>query len=652
VKICVVDSGLKKWSSAISVDSIVAPVITSPATIAITPTDDVHITLTGGTSFVHIESVGAGAGIQFDRPNTSDAGSMITWQTNSMQKWELGPLGDGTDNFRLYNTVAGANAISVNQSTNVTTIASLTLGAALPVASGGTGQTSYTNGQLLIGNTTGNTLTKATLTGTSNQVVVTNGTGSITLSLPQSIATTSTPQFAKIGIGAAAHATSKIYATDSSSNVLLVETTGASSQAGLKCSLMNGASPVRAFTFSIRGDLDAAGSFCIADETAAAIRMTCDQNGWFGFGGTGLSRVHAVENSATASERGIISEQFLNGTTAGTFIGRKARTSGGNRAAISTAGPDILAEYKSQGHDGTGFIDAGKIQFISTGTIGTNRIPCELVLFTSTDASTSVVTEAIRFSAAQNLVFNTNATIQAGATDKCAICCSDLTGGQRSFYFQAEAGNPIILGGAGNELYGNTSSAGTFKIYSTSHATKGKILFGTSAYDEANNRLGVATASPSDTFSIAEKTIVNSNGLLTKYNNVTTAGFGVPAICGQGRFTAQTAAKATVATYTVGAADGSFYVSANVLVTTSTLHNFTVTVSYTDEGNTARTLTLNFSTVGGAIATAIANAGGAVPYEGIPLHIRAKAATSITIGTTGTFTTVTYNVEGLISQAA
>lgn len=74
----------------------------------------------------------------------------------------------------------------------------LVLAAALPVASGGTGQTTYTNGQLLIGNTTGNTLTKAALTGTANQVVVTNGTGSITLSLPQSIAAASTPTFASL----------------------------------------------------------------------------------------------------------------------------------------------------------------------------------------------------------------------------------------------------------------------------------------------------------------------------------------------------------------------------------------------------------------------------------------------------------------------
>lgn len=48
------------------------------------------------------------------------------------------------------------------------------------VANGGTGQTSYTNGQLLIGNTTGNTLTKATLTAGSG-ISITNGAGSITI---------------------------------------------------------------------------------------------------------------------------------------------------------------------------------------------------------------------------------------------------------------------------------------------------------------------------------------------------------------------------------------------------------------------------------------------------------------------------------------
>ena len=62
-----------------------------------------------------------------------------------------------------------------------------------------------TNGQLLIGDGTG-APTAATLTGTSNQITVANGAGSITLSTPQDIATTSTPQFARLGIGTAAHA--------------------------------------------------------------------------------------------------------------------------------------------------------------------------------------------------------------------------------------------------------------------------------------------------------------------------------------------------------------------------------------------------------------------------------------------------------------
>jgi hypothetical protein len=50
----------------------------------------------------------------------------------------------------------------------------------LPVDNGGTGQTSYTDGQLLIGNSTGNTLTKATLSAGSG-ISITNGSGSISI---------------------------------------------------------------------------------------------------------------------------------------------------------------------------------------------------------------------------------------------------------------------------------------------------------------------------------------------------------------------------------------------------------------------------------------------------------------------------------------
>jgi hypothetical protein len=72
--------------------------------------------------------------------------------------------------------------IKIGNGTSTWTSLAYQAWATLPVAvnAGGTGQTSYTNGQLLIGNTTGNTLTKATLTAGSG-VAITNGTGSITV---------------------------------------------------------------------------------------------------------------------------------------------------------------------------------------------------------------------------------------------------------------------------------------------------------------------------------------------------------------------------------------------------------------------------------------------------------------------------------------
>jgi hypothetical protein len=70
----------------------------------------------------------------------------------------------------------------------------------LAVGNGGLGiTTTPSNGFLPIGN--GTNYVAAALTGTANQITVTNASGSITLSLPQSIATSSAPQFDKLGIG-------------------------------------------------------------------------------------------------------------------------------------------------------------------------------------------------------------------------------------------------------------------------------------------------------------------------------------------------------------------------------------------------------------------------------------------------------------------
>jgi len=54
----------------------------------------------------------------------------------------------------------------------------------------------------------------------------------------------------------------------------------------------------------------------------------------------------------------------------------------------------------------------------------------------------------------------------------------------------------------GQSVIGGTASGNNLTLSSTSNATKGKILFGTSAYDEVNNRLGIGTTTPGNLLSI------------------------------------------------------------------------------------------------------------------------------------------------------
>ncbi len=62
--------------------------------------------------------------------------------------------------------------------------------------------------------------------------------------------------------------------------------------------------------------------------------------------------------------------------------------------------------------------------------------------------------------------------------------------------------NSIGIAG-GTTLIGGTASGQNLTLQSTSNATKGKIIFGTSAYDEVNNRLGIGTISPTASLDVS-----------------------------------------------------------------------------------------------------------------------------------------------------
>jgi len=110
---------------------------------------------------------------------TNGAGSITIAATDTNTTYTAG---DGLDlSGTEFSTDLKSNGGLAIESTELAVdLGASSITGTLAVDDGGTGQTSYTNGQLLIGNTTGNTLAKGTLTAGSN-VSITNGSGSITI---------------------------------------------------------------------------------------------------------------------------------------------------------------------------------------------------------------------------------------------------------------------------------------------------------------------------------------------------------------------------------------------------------------------------------------------------------------------------------------
>lgn len=148
-------------------------------------------------------------------------------------------------------TATSVNGLTITSSTGVLTITNgktlTTLKTMSFTAADDTGVYTLPTGTktLLATDGAGTSLTGIpyTLTGTANQVVLSAGTGNITFSLPQSIATSSTPQFAKIGIGAAADASRLLLVTgDVAGGVATLERSNASTNGQIGTAIIKGTS--------------------------------------------------------------------------------------------------------------------------------------------------------------------------------------------------------------------------------------------------------------------------------------------------------------------------------------------------------------------------------------------------------------------------
>lgn len=123
--------------------------------------------LFSGSAFAQVP----GSGINFQGPATpGDCPQIVNAGT---QKDSGSPCGSGS-------SVSSLSFGSTGLTPNSATTGAITVAGTLGFANGGTGQTAYTNGQLLIGNTLTGGLSLATLTQGSG-VTITNGNGTITI---------------------------------------------------------------------------------------------------------------------------------------------------------------------------------------------------------------------------------------------------------------------------------------------------------------------------------------------------------------------------------------------------------------------------------------------------------------------------------------
>jgi len=75
----------------------------------------------------------------------------------------------------------------------------------------------------------------------------------------------------------------------------------------------------------------------------------------------------------------------------------------------------------------------------------------------------------------------------------------------------------------GQSAIGGTAGGNNLTLSSTTNGTKGKILFGTSAYDEVNNRLGIKTAAPGFALDVNGDANVGGNATVVGHLTMTSA---------------------------------------------------------------------------------------------------------------------------------
>lgn len=330
----------------------------------------------------------------------------------------------------------------------------------------------------IIGNNTGSSATPLALTGT--QVTAILDTASATVKGVLSSADWSTfngKQAALSGTGIVKSTSGTIsYLTDNSANwdtaytnrITSLTTTGSSGSATLVSNTLNiptytlaglGGQPLATNLTSLSGLTYASASF---------VKMTAS-------GTFSLDTATYLTSNQTITLSGDLSGSGTTSITA---------SIGANKVTVA-----MLAQAAANSILGNNTGSAANVAYL-TGT----QVTAMLDTFTSTlkgltPASGGGTTKFLRADGTWAAPY----TFSTGLTESAGVVTDNLSTGV--------AGGQSVIGG--------TAASNNLTLSSTSNATKGKILFGTSSYDEANNRLGIGTASPTYPVHIVAGTLLD-----------------------------------------------------------------------------------------------------------------------------------------------